>query len=253
MTDIAIRHHQIPLASMPQGISPLRIAQLSDFHFRHWTRLLDRLQRRLARMTFDLLALTGDFSQHPRDGRHAARLLCRFLEPIRPPLGCYAVAGNHDAAILADTLADGPVSFLRNESVEVRRNGHAVNIAGLDDGVRSVADLPKTLAGCRNGRLTILLCHLPSTHRHLPDGVVDLVLSGHTHAGQWRLPWLGCLKVNDRISREQIHGLHRIGPRWLHVTAGVGASGPFHFRINCPSEIALLTLTRPTAHNVAVP
>jgi predicted MPP superfamily phosphohydrolase len=223
-------------------MEPIRIAQVSDFHFRRWTSLHDRLQQRLLRLEYDLLAITGDFSQLPWNWRWVAKLVRRFVEPLRCPLGCYGVPGNHDAVELSDSLADGPVRFLRNTSVTMSVNGSAINIAGTDDSWRSFADLPKALAGCRNDYPTILLTHIPSTIHHLPDGLVDLVLSGHTHAGQWRVPWLGGVTVNDRLTRAQTHGLHRIGRRWLHVTAGVGSSGPFPIRVNCPAEIALLRL-----------
>jgi len=251
MSRIVVRHHEISLASLQPSMASFRIAQLSDFHFRRWTRFHDRLQRQLAALDFDLLAMTGDFSAHPRDWRWVAELIRNFVRPLRPRLGCYAVPGNHDAVILSKQFDAGPIRFLRNESVTISLDGHVIHLAGTDDSWRSVADLPRTLAGCRDGRPTILLSHVPSTIHHLPDDVVDLVLSGHTHAGQWRIPGFGSVTVNDQISREQTHGLHRIGRRWLHVTAGVGTSGPFNFRLNCPPEVALLTLR--TRGDSAVP
>jgi hypothetical protein len=226
------------------GMAPLRIVHLSDFHFRWWTPLLDRIQDRLAALEFDLLLLTGDFCEWPCNWRHTAAMVRRLLGPLRPRLGCYAAPGNHDAAILAEQFDDGLVRFLKNDSVEIGLNGSAINLAGTDYSFCSVGDLPRTLERCRNGRMTILLSHLPSTIHHLPDGLVELVLSGHTHGGQWRLPWWGGVMLNDRIEPHQVHGLHRVGRRWLHVTAGVGTSGPFRFRFNCPPEIALLHLVR---------
>ncbi len=242
MGDVVVRHHEIPLRSLPRAMSPLRIVQMSDFHFRRWSPLYERIQRYLATLEFDLLTLTGDFSPFPRDWPWVADILRRFVEPIRPPLGRYAVPGNHDDALLSEQFSDGFVRFLRNESVTVHLNGHAMNLAGVDDGWRAVADVPRTLAHCQNDRLAILLCHMPSIIHHLPDGVVELVLGGHTHGGQWRLPWFGSVTVNDRIARAQTRGLHRVGGRWLHVTSGIGTSGPFNLRVNCPPEVAVLTL-----------
>lgn len=242
MSDIAIRQHRIPLASLPASAGPLRIVQLSDFHFRWWESLHDRIQGRLARLDFDVLMMTGDFCQHPYNHRLTATLIRRFVAPLKPTLGCYAVPGNHDPVVLSEQFTQGPPRFLRNESVVLHHNGHPIHLAGLDDSWRSTSDVPRALAGCGNGRPTILLCHIPSTAFHLPDGVVDLVLCGHTHGGQWRIPFWGSVTVNDRITRAQTRGLHRIDNRWVHVTAGVGTSGPFAFRLNCPAEIALLTL-----------
>jgi len=244
MSDIAVRRYRVPVPSIPAAMSPLRIAHISDLHFRWWTPFLDRFQRRLARLDFDLLIMTGDFCEWPVNWRQGAAMLRRFLEPFRAPLGHYAVPGNHDHRMLAEQFDGAPVRFLRNESVQVGLNGSAIHLAGIDDGWRSVADVPKALKDCRDGRTTLLLTHMPSAIHHLPEGVVDLVLSGHTHAGQWRLPWRGDVMVTDKVNAVHTHGLHRVGRRWLHVTSGVGASGPFRFRLNCPAEIALLTLVR---------
>lgn len=242
MSDLVVRHEVVPLARMPAGSEPVRIVQLSDLHFGRWRSLHDRICRRLARIPCDLLAFTGDFCLFPRDWHRAVPLIKRLVEASRPRMGAYAVLGNHDAHRLADAFDGRPVRFLRNESVCVRVRGQRLHVAGIDDAWRSVADVPKTLAGCVNGEPTILLAHVPSTIHHLPDDKVDLVLSGHTHAGQWRLPWWGSVTCNDRILREQTLGLHRIGGRWLHVTAGVGTSSPFHFRFHCPSEVAVLDI-----------
>lgn len=246
MSDLAVRQHEVPLPDLPEPLSPLRIAHMSDFHFGRWKRLHDRLQAKLVDLDCDLLVLTGDYCLFPWYWPQAVRLLARFLDPVQPRFGCYAILGNHDAPVFADRFPSGRLRFLFNESVKVGLNGATINLAGIDDGWRSVADLPKTLKHCHDAGPTVLLSHVPSTIHFLPDGLVDLVLSGHTHGGQWRLPVLGSVLLNDRIARGQTRGLHRVGQRWLHVTAGVGTSGPFHIRLNCPSEVAVLTLIRGT-------
>ncbi len=248
MSDIAVRQYDIPLPLLPDVLSPLRIAHLSDFHFRGWTRLHERLQERLLRHRCDMLALTGDFSHLPRDYRRVAELLRRFIEPLSFPLGRYAVLGNHDAVRLAEEFSDGTIRFLINDSHHIVRDGVVLAIAGTNEGWRSTADLPRTLAGCDPRWPTVLLCHVPSTSFYVPRGIVDVVLSGHTHGGQWRIPGLGSVSVNDYVRRRQTHGLHRLRNRWVHISAGVGTSGPFHIRVNCPAEMAVLTLRRGLPH-----
>ncbi len=245
MSDLVVRHQPVPLAGMPRALSPLRIVQLSDLHFGRWRALHERICRRLERIECDLLVFTGDFCLFPRDWHRAVPLIRRLADACRPRLGAFAVLGNHDAHRLADAFSDGAVRFLRNESVCLFDRGHRFHVAGIDDAWRSVADVPSTLKGCVNGEPTILLAHVPSTIHHLPDGAVDLVLSGHTHGGQWRLPWWGSVTCNDRIRREQTLGLHWVDGRWLHVSSGIGTSSPFHFRFNCPSEVAVLVVEKP--------
>jgi len=71
---------------------------------------------------------------------------------------------------------------------------------------------------------------------------VQLVLSGHTHGGQIKLPWLGCVWPNDRIPRRLARGVHEVNGTKVHVSAGIGSSPPLPVRINCPPELSLLTL-----------
>ncbi len=242
MHDILVRHHDVPVSSLPPEAEPLRVVHLSDLHCHRWTSLLSRLQRRLLSLDYEILLMTGDFCDWPDNWRRTATVIRRLLEPVRPPLGCLAVTGNHDAVHLATQSEFRCVRFLLNESIRISVKGHPITIAGIDGGHRSVGDLPRTLSHCPRNGLTILMAHMPSVIHYLPDERIDLVLSGHTHAGQWRWPWGGSLTVNDRIERRHIHGLHRVGRRWLHVTAGVGCSPPFAFRLFCPPEIVVLNL-----------
>ena len=103
-------------------------------------------------------------------------------------------------------------------------------------------DLDAALAQRAGDVPAILLAHYPSTIFRLGSHHVSLVLSGHTHGGQIRAPRLGCLWPNDRIPRSFARGLHRVEDRYLHVSAGIGASLPLRVRINCPPELSLLTL-----------
>jgi hypothetical protein len=91
---------------------------------------------------------------------------------------------------------------------------------------------------------TILLSHLPSAIWTFSDERVSLVLSGHTHGGQWRFPLVGCLWTHDKIPTRMAYGLHKVGPTQLYVTSGLGESGPIPVRLRCPPEIAVLTLHR---------
>jgi predicted MPP superfamily phosphohydrolase len=73
---------------------------------------------------------------------------------------------------------------------------------------------------------------------------VEVVLAGHTHGGQVRWPGIGCVWAHDSIGRRYAWGLHRVRGCLLHVTAGVGVTGPIRARVNCPPEIAVLVLRR---------
>ncbi len=239
---IAIRHCTLPIRRLDPALEGLRIAHLSDLHLRRWNRVLERAQSILSEHEYDLLAVTGDFSTLPSRWAKASTWCWKFFSPIRPRLGIYAVLGNHDSPRLGQQ--DLPFRLLRDESVEINHDGGAVNLAGLEQHVDSRGDLVQTLAGVNESLPTILLTHYPSTIHQLTAGQVDLMLAGHTHGGQIRLPWIGCVWPNDRIPRSMAAGLHCVNGTYMHVSAGIGVSPPIWARFLCPPELTIITLQR---------
>jgi len=261
MPELVVRHHTVLLADLPPAMDGLTIAHLADLHFRRWTRLLERVQEVLAAARYDLLAITGDICHHRRQWRLAGQMMLRFLQPIRPAMGCFASLGNHDDARLAEVWADGPIRLLRDQAIPLARSQGGINLVGLDQRRRSGGNLDGVLRSCRQHWPTIVLAHFPSIIHRLRTrpangqqgraGPADahptrigLVLCGHTHGGQWRFGKFGCLWANDRIARRYALGLHRFGSIYMHVTAGIGTSGPLLVRVNCPPEVAFLHLRR---------
>jgi predicted MPP superfamily phosphohydrolase len=120
--------------------------------------------------------------------------------------------------------------------------GTPINIAGVEQTVPRGGDLHGTLAQADANAPTILLAHYPSTAFQLAGNNVQLVLSGHTHGGQIRLPWVGCIWPNDLVPRRMASGLHVVNNVHVHVSAGIGVSLPLRVRFHCPPEIAILTM-----------
>jgi hypothetical protein len=221
--------------------APIRIAQVSDFHFRTWNDRLEQAQRLLRSLDYDLLVATGDFCRSPQTWEHAANLCRRFFEPLRPPLGIFAVLGNHDDSRLA-LQPHLPFRVLRDEHVTLHTRGTPLIIAGIDQCNGRSGDVAKALRGISSPTPTVLLAHYPSTVYQVPKDRVQLVLSGHTHGGQIRLPGLGCIWSNDRIPCRYAWGLNDVNGTLLHVTAGIGVSGPIRCRFRCPPEISVISL-----------
>ncbi len=240
-TKVVVRHLTVPIRGMPEGAVGLRIAHVSDFHFRRWNRVHDAALDVLLALEYDLVAATGDFGANSHRWIRSAELTRRFFAPIAERAPVYAVLGNHDHPNLAES-ADTPLVFLRNRAVSVQRAGTEVQLAGIEQGHRDRGDVASVVGKARRDRPLILLAHYPSTVFDLPPGRVDLQLSGHTHGGQIRLPGLGCVWTNDRIPRRMSRGLHRVGGTFLHITPGMGVSLPIPVRINCPPQIDVLTL-----------
>ena len=237
---VVVRELNVPITGLPSGLDGLRIAHVSDLHFRRWDRVTQAAQSLLLTLDYDLLAVTGDLGNFCRNWRMAADLARRFFEPLAERGTIFAVLGNHDHPRLAD--AGLPIRFLRNESVSLEFLGVRIRLSGVDQSTRCEENLDAVLGNRFSHEPTILLAHYPSTVFRLPIRSVQLVLSGHTHGGQIRLPGLGCLWANDRIPRRMSRGLHHVAGTTIHISPGIGVSLPLRIRWNCPPEVAILSL-----------
>lgn len=240
-SNVILRNLTVSLDNLPGELAGLRLAHVSDFHFRRWNRVFQAAQDLLLSLDYDFLLATGDLCEDPRQGTQVAGLIRRFFEPIAQRVPVYGVFGNHDHPAMA-AEPDMPVKFLMNQAVLIEHAGAVFELAGLDQSRFGSEDLDGALGSTRRHDVSILMAHYPSTVFRLPAGRVDLQLSGHTHGGQIRFPFVGCLWTADRISRHLARGLHRVGDTFLHVSPGIGVSLPIPVRILCPPEVTLLTL-----------
>ncbi len=240
-SNVIVRNLTVPIDNLPGEFVGLRLAHVSDFHFRRWNRVFQAAQDLLLSLEFDLLLATGDFCEDPYQWTQTAGLIRRFFQPIAQRVPVYGIVGNHDhPAMAADP--DMPIKFLINQAALIKHGGAEFELAGVDQSRFGSEDLDSALGSSRRYDLSILLAHYPSTIFRLPPGRVDLQLSGHTHGGQIRFPFVGCIWTADRIARKMARGLHRVGHTFLHINPGIGVSLPIPVRIICPPEVTLLTL-----------
>lgn len=242
MEPVTVKHLDVSMAGWPEGAGRLRLAHLSDLHFRSWDRVTAAAQRLLLALEYDLLAVTGDFGNDPRDWRQCAEFVRRFFAPLYSRYGSFAVLGNHDGQHLAEQ-ADLNLAFLRNEWTTIRGDGLELTLAGVEQSEELPGDVTAALDGAPADAPVVLLAHYPSTVFELPAGRVGLMLAGHCHGGQIRLPLLGCVWAQDSIPTRMARGLHEVCGTRLHVSAGIGVSPPIRCRFLCPPEITVLTLT----------
>jgi predicted MPP superfamily phosphohydrolase len=245
-------HQTITLPGLPDAFAGMRIVQISDFHFEQFTEafFMRRVVRRVNALKPDLVVLTGDFvSRAPLPPRtsvglsyHCAELLSEITCPLR-----YAILGNHDVLVSAGAVTDALVSHgipvLANSSVPLERDGQRMWLAGVKDVLQDRPDLDLALPASRDAvrEPLILLSHEPDFADRAVGHGISLVLSGHTHGGQIRLPFLPPLLLPD-MGREYVHGFFRLRDgTQLYVNRGIGAVNlPFRFR--CPPEITVMTL-----------
>jgi predicted MPP superfamily phosphohydrolase len=179
------------------------------------------------------------------------------LGKLRAPLGVYSVLGNHDwwtdNWAVRDGLVNAGIPVLENRAVKIDKDGRRFWIAGLGDQLsihvgrgqyRGVDDLPGTLKQTMaDADPVILLAHEPDIFVKVPDRVA-LMLSGHTHGGQVRVPGLGRPIIPSAYGQRFAYGHIVEGGRNLVVSSGLGMTGvPVRFGV--PPEIAIITLGAP--------
>ncbi len=245
--DVEVTELDIPIAGLPQAFDGYRILHISDLHanaFLPVAGVRDRLARG-ASLSYDLVACTGDLSGETVS---MAEGVAQALAELPARDGVFVVLGNHDIWVgeegVTAALARAGVTALMNASTSISRNGDRLYLAGVNDSsYTGKADLGAALAGAPKEGVVVLLSHAPGIVRDERAGRAALILSGHTHGGQVALPVIGPLYVPSRLGRRYAAGLHRIGGSWLFINRGLGEIAP-PIRVNCPPEIALLTLRK---------
>lgn len=253
VTEIEIR-----LNNLPAAFDGMRIAQFSDIHLDEFTEpfFLRHVVDKVNQLQPDAVFITGDFVTDGVRGRHLAAQSAVQCAAILQGLACrrrYAVLGNHDvmvgaARVIAPVTASG-ITVLRNSYLPIERSGARLWLAGLDDPLEGHADPDLAIpASIRNqpDEPVILMCHAPDyvgrLLEHSAGSAVDLMLSGHTHGGQVRLPFLPALFL-PHLGRRYVEGYFRLGNLQLYVNRGIGTV-QLPFRLNCPPEITQITLRR---------
>ncbi len=248
--DLRVERVDVPLPAARAPAAPLVVGVLSDLQC---DRVGDHERAAVARLMEgrpDLILMPGDLVQPATRAGFEALVgpVRALLAPLDAPLGVYFVMGNCDWGDGVRRLLKGTrVRILENESVLLAHGGREILLGGVDlmCASRRARDVLRELEQPGDA-LRLLLAHRPDVALELPqDTRVDLVVAGHTHGGQVRLPWLGPLvtlsAVPDAVAAG---GLHALGGTRVHVSRGVGierGDAP-PIRFNCPPEVTLLTL-----------
>lgn len=239
---LTIERREIFMRRLPRALDGFRIVQLSDLHLGPLTSS-EQLRRAIEvanNLDPDIIALTGDYISHER---HYAAPCAEIVGRLRARCGIYAVLGNHDhwtdAALITDLFRAEGIKVLINEGMRFEKDGAAFWLAGVDDTMVGLEDLPLALAGARGDEMKLLLAHNPIILRRAARAGVDLVLSGHTHGGQVTIR--SERSASGRPRRRLLRGLGRQGETQIYVTRGLGTV-ILPIRYGCPPEVSLLEL-----------
>jgi hypothetical protein len=240
---------EVPIEGLPRAFDGFRIAHVTDIH--HGPIIdIEAMRSALSRIAArrpDLVAMTGDFTAGADYSEAAAEAVGDL--GAAAPHGVVWVPGNHDywgcLPTLRRVLGRKGAVELTNRATLVRRGSDRIALAGIDDHWEGAPDPRGALGGVDPALRSVVLAHNPDAlhgglgHAPLIDHAPALVLAGHTHGGQVVIPGLGPLTPSIRRTR-YVSGLFREGRTAMYVSRGVGLW--IGVRINCPPEIAYLTL-----------
>lgn len=232
-----VRHPAVPLE-----LDGRTILHLTDFHIRRgkaWPAVVGRLAGWCERNEVDVVALTGDYANHPPDDEAGIEMLGRLAKSLRARLGVYGIFGNHDSARFAGLARGIPeIRWLEGEVVEAAPGLEVVGVSFPEDLVGVIGTRPRA-----EGTVRVALAHYPTEVYTAAALGVDVVLAGHTHGGQVR--WSPTLTphTSSDLPSGYASGMYRLKRTVLCVSRGMGeAVAPI--RVRCPAQAGLYVLRR---------
>jgi predicted MPP superfamily phosphohydrolase len=229
------RRSVVNTTTIPLGLpTPLRVAVLADMHIsageegRAWGR---RAIAVAMREKPDVILLLGDFVAH----RNGVPYVGDLVAGVQAPLGVYAVLGNHDhwedaGTVTAQLEAEG-VQVLTNRHVVIRKGDTRLALVGIDDLWAGDPDWQAAYRGAPKGVPILLMSHNPDAAIRPEGQRAALIVSGHTHGGQVRVPFTvrwGMRRIvgigwppGSTYGLAHPYGLIREGPAWVYITSGV--------------------------------
>ncbi|WP_296678721.1 metallophosphoesterase [Novosphingobium sp.] len=246
LSDPIVRRAEVTLPGLAPHGAPLRLLVMSDMHVAGPDMPPKRLRRIVAQVNAlrpDYVLITGDLiSDRNLASRHYP--LAEAIAPLaglQPRIGVAAVLGNHDhwrnAALAQRELTKAGAIVLRNQAVRIG----PLTVGGIDDDFSGHANTGATVAAMRRlGPPYVVISHSPDPFPDLPKDVT-LMLAGHTHCGQIRLPLIGAPAHMSRYGNRYACGRIEEGTQTLFVTAGLGTSVlPFRFGVS--PDVWLVTI-----------
>ena len=236
-------------AAYAEAMHSIRVAHLTDLHVGRVTPM--HVHEEAVRITNaampDLVVITGDFVCHSQKFLDE---LYTVINAIAAP--CICVLGNHDywsgADEVQETLERAGALVLRNQHTVVHVRHQALQVVGLDDAYTTHADRDRAVKGLRRNVPTLALSHIAEEADGLWQYGIPLVLSGHTHAGQFTLARLHEIALGRLVGHKYVHGLYgsRLHDRAVYVGAGLGAAVmPFRVGARARREITIFELGAP--------
>lgn len=253
-TALELNTYTISSDRLPEAFDGYRIAHVSDLHNAEMGKDNEKLLKMLREAEPDIIAITGDIIDSRNTDVEIALNFTRAAMEIAP---CYYVTGNHEARVseydeLKEGLIEQGVAFLDDERIELELSGETIVLLGVNDPSFQTDYLFGDSETVMQSKLqeiineedtyTILLSHRPELFKVYTESKVNLVLSGHAHGGQFRIPFMGGLVApNQGLFPKYDAGLYTEENTNMIVSRGIGNS-ILPFRFNNRPEVILMDL-----------
>lgn len=230
---------------LPPAFDGYKILFLTDLHLDGLDGVTEKTIEIISQTPADLCVLGGDLRMRTYGPFNEALYQLRLLLPqVRANDGVLAVIGNHDCLEIIDSLKDSGVTFLINDSFEIKRGGECIWIVGADDcHYFKALDLEGAYAKLPLQAFSILVSHSNEMYREALKYRPNLLLCGHTHGGQILIPPFGPIFTHSKAPRRFCRGRWDYEGMPGYTSVGVGVSG-VPVRFNSKGEVTLVTLRR---------
>jgi len=237
MKKIFSKHYQIE-SPWFQIDNKLRILHLSDLHIKERTRL-DYVYKTIENYQPNLAVLTGDYVCYDTDSLHR---VTEFLLKIKIPK--FATLGNHDhwtdPGAVINSLHEGGCIVLQNDSAIFKHTGGEIFLVGIDDRVTGNDRVDEAFNEVPAGKTCIVLSHVGDVIEDIKNHKPAIILAGHTHAGQIKIPYL-TKRLLNAYGLKYHHGFYQYKEKLVYVSSGMGESVPLRWR--SPQEICTFDFT----------
>lgn len=247
---IEIRHSLIP-----PSFNGTKIVQFSDTHlgFHYNINQFEKLVEKINQLEPDLIFFTGDLLDEPNKFDEINKV-APILQQLNATIGKYCIYGNHDhggygSEIYRNLMEFSSFTVLLNESLLIKqKDGTSISLLGIDDRMLGRPNLETAMKQVPKDSFKLLLSHAPDVADEALNYGVHWQLSGHSHGGQVKIPFVGALVIPP-YAQNYPEGLYTIGqdnPLSLYVNRGIGTTR-LPFRFLAKPELTVFTLSSGTS------
>lgn len=240
---VEINYYTVP-AGNPAVVRPFRIVHITDLHVCSWNKPsnLARIVEIINGVKPDYVLMTGDYVSHYRELIPGCAKMLSGLKPIKKVIG---TSGNHDwwvdCEYMSACLEKNGVIMLSNKFLRENDNEADLCFIGIDDIYTGHDNIEKTFRDVPKNSYKILLSHSPDVIETAKEKNIDIVLAGHTHGGQVRLPIIGAVYIPSKYGRKYAQGWFNDGNTKMFVNRGLGSIFP-PIRFLCKKEIVVMEI-----------